>query len=201
MNHDLNATLQSLPGFPRLEGSRVRLRGPRDEDTDAVFALFSDPAVMRYWSRSAMTEPSEAAGLIVDIDERFEQREMINWVVAERRDDRVIGSCTLFQFSQRHRRAELGYALRSDHWSRGLAREAVTLALDWGFRTLGLHRIEADIDPRNKGSRKLLDALGFRSEGLLRERFFVGGQATDSELFGLLVADWRRRDGRHQTLS
>jgi [ribosomal protein S5]-alanine N-acetyltransferase len=194
MTHDLNAALQSLPGFPTLEGQRVRLRGPRDEDTDAVFALFSDPEVMRYWSRSAMTEASEAAGLIVDIDERFEQREMINWVIAERRDDRVVGSCTLFQFSPRHRRAELGYALRSDRWGRGLGAEAVTLALDWGFRTLGLHRVEADIDPRNAGSRKLLDALGFRSEGLLRERFFVEGQATESELFGLLAEDWSKRN-------
>lgn len=193
MTSDLNAVLQSLPGFPTLEGQRVRLRGPRDEDTDAVFALFSDPQVMRYWSRSAMTEASEAAGLIVDIGERFEQREMINWVIAGRRDDDVIGSCTLFQFSPRHRRAELGYALRSDQWGRGLAQEAVALALDWGFRTLGLHRIEADIDPRNTGSRKLLDTLGFRSEGVLRERFFVGGQATDSELFGLLAPDWRSR--------
>ena len=194
MTHDLNAALQSLPGFPTLEGQRGRLRGPRDEDADAVFALFSDPEVMRYWSRSAMTEASEAAGLIVDIDERFEQREMINWVIAERRDDRVVGSCTLFQFSPRHRRAELGYALRSDRWGRGLGTEAVTLALDWGFRTLGLHRVEADIDPRNAGSRKLLDALGFRSEGLLRERFFVEGQATDSELFGLLAEDWSKRN-------
>jgi RimJ/RimL family protein N-acetyltransferase len=193
MTLDLNAVLQSLPGFPGLEGQRVRLRGPRDEDTDAVFALFSDPEVMRYWSRSAMTETSEAAGLIVDIGERFEQREMINWVIAGRRDDDVIGSCTLFQFSPRHRRAELGYALRSDHWGRGLALEAVALALDWGFRTLGLHRIEADIDPRNTGSRKLLDTLGFRSEGVLRERFFVDGQATDSELFGLLAEDWAKR--------
>lgn len=193
MAHDLNAALQSLPGFPQLDGTRVRLRGPRDADTDALFAVFSDAEVMRYWSHSAMTEASEAAGFIVEIEERFDQRETINWVIAERRNDGVIGTCTLFSFSPRHRRAELGYALRADRWGRGLAREAVALALDWGFRTLGLHRVEADIDPRNAGSRKLLETLGFRSEGLLRERFFVGEQATDSELFGLLAGDWRRR--------
>jgi RimJ/RimL family protein N-acetyltransferase len=194
MTHDLNAALQSLPGFPRLEGLRVRLRGPRDDDTDAVYSLFSDPEVMRYWSRSAMVEPSEAAGLIVEIQERFEQREMINWVIARRHDDALIGTCTLFHFSPRHRHAELGYALRSDHWRQGLAREAVTLALDWGFRALGLHRVEADIDPRNTGSRKLLQSLGFQSEGVLRERFFVDDRPTDAELFGLLAADWRRRE-------
>ena len=65
--------------------------------------------------------------------------------------------------------------------------------LDWSFRTLGLHRIEADIDPRNDGSRKLLGRLGFASEGLLRERYFVGEEITDTELFGLLASDWEAR--------
>lgn len=191
MPKDLKTVLEALPGFPQLDGRRVRLRGPGEDDTDALFALFSDPQVMRYWSRSAMTHSSEAAALIVEIDERFEQHEMINWVIADNANDTVIGSCTLFHFSRQHRRAELGYALRSGHWGSGLAREAVSLALDWGFDTLGLHRVEADIDPRNAGSRKLLDILGFSSEGLMRERFFVGDEATDSEWFGLLARDWR----------
>lgn len=193
---DLRAALDSLPAFPRLAGARTCLRGPRDDDTDALYALFSDPRVMRYWSRSAMTERSEAAGLIVEIGERFEQREMLNWVIASRRDDVVVGTCTLFHFDPRHRRAELGYALRSDLWGLGLASEAVAVALDWAFATLGLHRIEADIDPRNAASRRLLDRLGFASEGLLRERFFVEGDATDSEIFGLLASDWRARTRR-----
>jgi ribosomal-protein-alanine N-acetyltransferase len=62
--------------------------------------------------------------------------------------------------------------------------------LDWSFRALALHRIEADIDPRNDGSRKLLERLGFSSEGLLRERYFVGEEITDTELFGLLATGW-----------
>ena len=48
---DIAATLAALPAFPRLQGKRVRLRGPRADDADAVFALFADPDVMRYWSR------------------------------------------------------------------------------------------------------------------------------------------------------
>ena len=76
---------------------------------------------------------------------------------------------------------------------RGLAAEAVSLMLDWSFRTLALHRVEADIDPRNDGSRRLLERLGFNSEGLLRERYFVGDEISDTELFGLLASDWSRR--------
>lgn len=187
---DLNAVLRDLPAFPRLRGARTCLRGPHEDDAAALFAVFSDPAVMRYWSRAPMLEPSEAAGMVVEIADRFGRREMLNWMVADPRSDAVIGTCTLFHFDARHRRAEIGYALRSDLWGRGLASEAVSQVLDWGFRALGLHRIEADIDPRNAASRRLLTRLGFKSEGRLRERFFVGDEATDSEIFGLLAGDW-----------
>jgi len=140
-----------------------------------------------------MQARNEADGLIAEIDDAFARRTMLNWVVAMRGSDDVIGSCTLFHVEPRHRRAEIGYALRSDLWGRGLAREAVALALDWAFRTLGLHRVEADIDPRNDGSRQLLQRLGFRSEGVLRERYFVDGRSSDTEWFGLLADDWRPR--------
>jgi ribosomal-protein-alanine N-acetyltransferase len=187
---DIPSTLAALPSFPRLQGKRVQLRGPRAEDADAMFALFADPDVMRYWSRPPMTTRGEAEGLIAEIQDAFDQRAMINWVVTRRGDDSVIGTCTLFRFEPRHRRAEIGYALHRDHWGQGLAAEAVTLSLDWAFRTLALHRIEADIDPRNDGSRRLLQRLGFASEGLLRQRYFVGEAISDTELFGLLAQDW-----------
>jgi RimJ/RimL family protein N-acetyltransferase len=190
---DIAATLAGLPAFPQLQGKRVRLRGPRNDDADALFALFSDPAVMRYWSRPPMTTLGEAQGLIGEMLDSFEQRSLFNWMVTARDDDAVIGTCTLFRIDPRHRHAEIGYALRSDHWGRGIASEAVALVLDWAFRRLDLQRVEADIDPRNDGSRQLLARLGFSSEGVMRQRFFVGDDATDSEIFGLLAEDWQQR--------
>ena len=188
---DIPATLSALPAFPALTGRRVHLRGPRADDADAVFTLFSDPDVMRYWSRPPMTVRAEAEGLIDEIGESFSTRSGFNWMVVQPDDDAVIGTVALFRFEPRHRRAEIGYSLRSDHWGRGLAAEAVAVMLDWAIRTLGLHRVEADIDPRNEGSRKLLARLGFASEGVLRERYFVGDDVSDTELFGLLAEDWR----------
>ena len=194
MSSDIQSLLASLPAFPVLTGQRVRLRGPapgNGDDVDDVFALYSDPAVMRYWSSAPMQARAQAEGKVEEMLEAFARRDMIHWLVADRRTDRAIGSCTLFRFDARHRHAEVGYALRSDHWGRGLAAEAASLALDWGFRTLMLHRIEADIDPRNDASRRLLERLGFRREGLLRQRFFVGDAASDSEVHGLLAQEWR----------
>ena len=195
MSSDIHSLLAQLPGFPVLAGQRVRLRGPGPGDVEDIFALFSDPGVMRYWSSAPMQVRAQAEGKIDEILDAFARRDMINWLVADRRSDTAIGSCTLFRFDARHRRAEVGYALRSDRWGQGLAIEAVSLTLDWGFRTLALHRIEADIDPGNAPSRRLLERLGFRREGVLRERFFVDDRATDSEIHGLLAQDWLQRAG------
>ena len=193
MPSDLPSLLARLPGFPVLAGQRVRLRGPAAGDADEVFALFSDPRMMRYWSSAPMQARAQAEGRIEEMQDAFARRDMIHWLVADRRGDAAIGSCSLFRFDARHRRAEVGYALRSDRWGRGLATEAVALALDWGFRTLALHRVEASIDPRNDASRRLLERLGFRSEGPLRERCFVGDVAGDSEFFCLPAQEWREQ--------
>ena len=193
---DIAATLDGLPAFPCLQGKRICLRPPTADDADALFALFADPQVMRYWSRPPMTARAEAEGLIGEILAGFDQRTLFNWMVVSRSDDALIGTCALFRIERRHRRAEIGYSLRSDQWGRGFAVESVSLMLDWAFRTLHLHRIEADIDPRNDGSRRLLERLGFASEGVLRERYFVGDEVSDTELFGLLAEDWRRPHGR-----
>ena len=72
-------------------------------------------------------------------------------------------------------------------------REALTALIGYAFRTLDLHRIEADADPRNAASVRVLEHLGFVREGLLRERWHVGGEVSDSLLLGLLRGDWERR--------
>ncbi|MGH8084295.1 MAG: GNAT family N-acetyltransferase [Lysobacter sp.] len=108
-------------------------------------------------------------------------------------NDRLIGATTLFAINHAQGRAEVGYALRASHWGRGLAQEALRLVLVHAFDTLVLRRIEADIDPRNGASCRLVERMGFVREGLLRDRWEVGGEASDSALYGLLARDWRAK--------
>jgi RimJ/RimL family protein N-acetyltransferase len=70
-------------------------------------------------------------------------------------------------------------------------KEALTALLDFAFGTLGMRRLEADVDPRNAGSLHAVERLGFRREGLLRERWKVDGELQDSVLLGLLSHEWR----------
>ena len=80
----IDDALAALPGFPELRGRRTRLRGPRDSDADALFAVFSDARVMRYWSRPPMTSREEAAGLVAECHEHFEARTHLGWVITAR---------------------------------------------------------------------------------------------------------------------
>jgi RimJ/RimL family protein N-acetyltransferase len=179
--------------FPTLETQRLRLRSLVDADIAALFAIFSDPEAMRYWTSPAMTEIAEAEALLRDIQHHAEAETLFQWGIARRDDDLVIGTCTLFRIDRQHRRGELGYIVRRDLWGRGLATEALTALIHHAFATLGLHRLEADIDPRNAGSIRLVQRLGFNEEGHLRERYFVADEIQDSVIYGLLAPDWRSR--------
>jgi RimJ/RimL family protein N-acetyltransferase len=93
----------------------------------------------------------------------------------------------------RSRRAEIGYSLAAEAWGQGYMNEALTALLDRGFSEFALNRVEADVDPRNTASIKCLARLGFALEGLLRQRWIVGGEVSDSAIYGLLRDEWVAR--------
>ena len=177
--------------LPTLDATRVRLRWVTEADAESLYAVFSDPAVMRYWSTPPMSGIGEAQALVAEIHEFFRAQRLFQWGLARLEDDRVIGTCTLFAINAVQRRCELGYALGHEYWGRGYMYEALTGLVGFAFGTLGMRRLEADIDPRNPRSLKLLERLGFRREGLLRERWTVNGELQDSVLLGLLRQEWR----------
>lgn len=180
-------------GIPRLHGSRVALRGFREEDLDDFYGVHSDPAVMRYWSFPVWTDISQATDYFASARSGCDPGHLLCWATTLADTDRLIGGVTLFAINQAQQRAEIGYVLGSAHWGLGYAQEALSLVLDFAFETLGLRRIEADIDPRNASSCQLAERMGFVREGLLRERWQVAGEVCDTALYGLLARDWRAR--------
>lgn len=172
--------------LPPLETSRLVLRHLLPSDAPDVFAVFSDPRVMRYWDALPMPAVEDAVRYIEEIDDHLRHRTLFQWGAEERATGRVIGTCTLLHVSMPHQRAEIGFALGSAHWGKGLAYEMVTAFLAFAFDDLRLHRLEADVDPRNERSLRLLERLGFRREGFLRERYHTGGERQDTVMLGLL---------------
>ncbi len=101
----------------------------------------------------------------------------------------ILGDCGLFNGVSQSRRAEIGYCLGRKNWGNGYMLEAADALIEHGLKRVGLHRIEADIDPRNQPSIKLVERLGFKREGYLRERWMIDGEITDTVLYGLIHSD------------
>jgi ribosomal-protein-alanine N-acetyltransferase len=76
--------------------------------------------------------------------------------------------------------------LHPDQWKKGIMKEAATAIIKYGWEALGLHSMEAHIDPENKASAALLLSLGFEKEAYFRENFCYNGKFLDTEIYGLI---------------
>jgi RimJ/RimL family protein N-acetyltransferase len=175
----------------RLETPRLLLRPFREADAGALFAMFSDPAVMRYMNRGPWESIQIGHDMIARDAKALAAGEHLRLGIELRDGGDLVGMCNLFDFHWQCRRCEIGYSLARTGWGRGYMHEALTALIAYGFGALELHRIEADVDPRNEASVRSLLRLGFRQEGLLRQRWIVEGEVSDSALFGLLRAEWQ----------
>ena len=178
---------------PTLTTERLVLRAHDATDVGPLFALFTDPATMRYWGAPPWSERAQATAMIERAAAAFAAREAIRFALASRAGGAMVGTCTLFAIDAQNRRAEMGYILAPAAWGQGLMHEALTALLDYAFGPLGLHRVEADVDPRNLPSVKTLERLGFVREGFLRQRWQVAGEVSDSLFYGLLAPEWAAR--------
>jgi len=179
--------------LPTINSGRLRLRRISEDDLEALFNIFSDPQVMRYWSTPPLADRQAAVSLVNEIHDHFDRRLMLKWGIALRDDDQLIGTATLFNLNFENGRAEIGYGLGSRHWGNGYMNEALRALLSYAFDVLEMRRLEADVDPRNAGSIRTVERLGFRQEGLLRERWHVNGEIQDSLFYGLLRREWQKQ--------
>jgi RimJ/RimL family protein N-acetyltransferase len=175
---------------PVLELTRLRVRPVRDSDAGAILSLYSEPSVLRYLARPQLKDLGEAREFLERIHTGYAEGSSLQLAIERKDDGAFLGLCLLFRFHKTSARAEIGYALASAHWSKGYAAEAIGALVAHAFGKLGLNRLEADIDPRNAASARVLERLGFRQEGTLRERWVVKGEVSDSLMYGLLRREW-----------
>jgi ribosomal-protein-alanine N-acetyltransferase len=178
------------PTLPSLSSSRLRLRWLAVADVPALFTIFGDAAVTRYWSHPALPDLSAAQALLSRIHDRFHKRTLFQWGLELVETGAVIGTCTLAALDTTHRRAELGYALARAFWKHGYLSEILPVLFRFAFERLRLHRIVADVDPRNGASIRLLERQGFRREGYLREHYHFQGEVQDAAVYGLLRSEF-----------
>ncbi|WP_369959477.1 GNAT family N-acetyltransferase [Pseudomonas benzenivorans] len=175
--------------FPVIETERLTLKPLVIDDLDSLLEIFSDPEVMRYWNTAAWATTKDSLDFINDSNNSMQRQEALILGVHLKSTGELAGKCMLFSYDKESKRAEIGFGLCRSCWGKGYISEAGEALIQYGFNSLGLRRIEAEIDPENLSSAKALEKLGFSREGLLRQRWEVNGIVSDSAIYGRLVSD------------
>ncbi len=189
------------PGGLELRNEAVLLRFPRRSDYKAWAAL-------RRQSRKFL-EPWEPSWTMDEL-ERSAWRERLRqysqdrrrgtgqtFFIFERKGNELAGGITIGNIRRGAAQSgHIGYWMGEKFAGHGLMSEAVRLLVDHGFRTLGLHRIEAACIPQNKRSIRVLEKAGFSSEGLLRSYLRINGVWQDHVLFSLIDEDDKKTRAR-----
>lgn len=172
--------------FPVIETERLILNRVTESDIREVFELRSNPENMKYIPRPLVKNNEDALEHIKMIDEKIENNTGINWGIRLKDNPKLLGIIGFYRLQPENYRAEIGYMLSPDFHGRGIVPEAIIVLINFGFKDLNLHSIEAVIDPENYASEKVLQKCGFVKEAHLREAEFWEGKFLDIVVYSLL---------------
>jgi RimJ/RimL family protein N-acetyltransferase len=182
-------------GFTELEGERVTLRRFRPADIEPFVAYRSDPDVARYQSWDAPYPLADGDRLVMAMRRQHPDTpgQWFQFAVTLRSTGELIGDCGTKPDAADPRQAEIGYTIAKPQHGRGYGTDTVRTLLGYLFGARGKHRVTASCDPRNTGSIRLLERVGMRREGHLRESAWFNGEWADDLLFAMLDREWAER--------
>lgn len=154
--------------FPQLETERLSLRELNPHDSGALFAVLGDKEVIEFYDDDVFSDVSQAEEQIEAWAAGDRNRRSIRWGIVHSQNDEMIGTCDYYGIHTWHQRAGIGYELARPYWRQGIMTEALGAILEFGFKSVGINRVEAVVMLENEASVELLGGLGFQEEGVLR---------------------------------
>jgi len=181
--------------FSQLQTERLTLRAHALSDIPALMPLIGAREVAATTLRipHPYTE-SDAQSFIAGMQKDLSGDSGLRLGILLRESDTLCGGVGL-RIEADHRRAELGYWIGVPYWGNGYATEAARGVVDYGFGTLGLHRIFASHFANNPASARVLRKIGMRHEGSLRAHVLKWGEFLDLEMYGMVASDIERTLG------
>lgn len=150
--------------LPVLQSERLILRAMADHDTAALLAIYGDPSVMEYTDEAPFPNQDTVKLMLKSVRNLLAKGESLEWAIAMRDGDALIGTCGLHSFDQELRQAEVGCLLKQSAWGKGYMAEAHGLLQRFAGDVLRLKRLAADVAPGNERAQRLFTKLGYRHE-------------------------------------
>ena len=171
---------------------RLVLRDFTADDWPYVLAYQRDPRYLRYYPWAARAEADVRDFVQGFIDQQSEEpRRKFQLAITLPNQRGVIGNCGLRRKAQNDWEGDIGFELSPEFWGNGYATEAARAMIDFGFRQLALHRISSWCIADNAASARVLERVGMRLEGRLRENEHFKDRWWDTLLYGLLRPEWK----------
>ena len=182
----------------KLETERLILRDFVKDDWQRVLDYQSDPRYLRYyeWTERTPEAVQEFVGWFLDHQQQ-KPRIKFQLAVSLKSNNQLIGNCGIRMDTPNAFQADIGYELDPKHWNHGYATEAAHAIVGFGFSTFGLHRVWSWCVADNLGSAHVLEKLGMRLEGRLRENEYYKGRWWDTLMYGILVDEWESHKQTH----
>jgi [ribosomal protein S5]-alanine N-acetyltransferase len=176
--------------FPILETERLKLIEITPNHADNIFEILSLEEVTRYYGTDTFRSIEEAKKLIDMFQKNFYEKRSIRWGIVLKENHTLIGTLGLNGLQLKNKRAEIGYELHPSYWRKGYTSEAIKQVLQYSFLELRLNRIGAVVYIENEASSNLLEKLGFKKEGELREYLFQNNSYHNTSMYSLLKREW-----------
>jgi RimJ/RimL family protein N-acetyltransferase len=185
--HLTEETVVSLP----IMTARLVIRRFTVDDAGDILVFSSQSSVNRVVSGNITATEDGVRAYIATQNSYvpFEKDKIFDLALERKEDGRVMGLLTLI--CRDHRQGTIGWALGEEHRGRGYATEGARALMAYGFRVLGLHRIQAETTNSNPDSLAVMERLGMKREARLRETVFENGRWHDTLIYGMLAGEWR----------
>lgn len=174
----------------KLKGKRITLRPRMKKDVKRFVELANDKAI---WKFTHLPQPYTAAHFrkfSKQNKDKEKKKEEHFFVIADNKTDELMGVCVL-RPNKIDSNGNMGYWIGKPYRGKGYVLEACKLIINFGFNKLKLHRIEIRCAKENKASKRVIEKLKAKYEGLLRENLFVGGKFKDQIVHSILKKEWR----------
>jgi ribosomal-protein-alanine N-acetyltransferase len=176
---------------PTIFSERLVLRPFRLTDAPIVRKLAGDRAIADTTIRIPHPYEKGAAEKWIETHrEAFRRKQFIVFAIVRRKSGRLIGAIGL-TLDRRNENAELGYWIGRRYWNRGYATEAAEIMLMYGFTELGINKVHAHHFVRNPASGRVLERIGMKREGLLRQHVKKGDTFEDIVQYGILREEYQ----------
>ena len=172
--------------FPKIETTRLVLRRIRMDDAKDLHFFRSNKEVLKYIDKKPEKSLAKTKKFIKMLWSLERKGSAVNWAVTLKGNDRLMGNICLWNIKKEHHRAELGYTLHPSLHGKGLMGEAVKAVLGVGFKKYKFHSVEANVNPKNKASIKLLKRNKFKREAYYKENYHFNGKYIDTAIYSLI---------------